>query len=609
MRFFFALALLFAFAPSSPAAVVVIGNFTGEDIAVSITEGKQKPQTITVGRAQVRPFAVGGPCDISFPAKSGATKFRLDPYHAYLFIPDEKAGRRLEGIAMPGEAPAADLKPDPRPLAKGPVKIPVTLLVDDADPRADDLWHKTLRARFDEAAAVIASTANIQLEFAGFDTWKSSADSKDMGDLYAEFAKAVKVEPAALAIGYTYRIRVDPKEPQNLVPFGMTRPFPTRHILLRESGPRAEPEKVEAMIQQLGLALGAALIDAENDPGTVMRTKIANGLALHAAYRFRFDPLNVLALNIWSEELRRGPLATVADASPAAKARLTRVYQALVKLHPGDSNALAYLNELDRNVAQAPAAPKPKDPDPVPVPNPETAANQTRDQVARHVIRAIAARARTNAESRALSGDALAAEYVKAAAIAAWNENGLSADQNQRVSGFLIGLAIALDDTNALLGDPATADKVKEIESETERDERLKVLGNPTLRGRRDFCRRFAIGCGTGELLRTFQQAQEIALERSFAKPAPGRSVDVSFAAIAAEYAGIEFARIVADNNIHVRRLAAKPSLDAFLPAMDGLREGLSPERFKEDFGNVADPRFQKVLADIHYRIGKSIKK
>ncbi|HXD87427.1 MAG TPA: hypothetical protein VN641_13105 [Urbifossiella sp.] len=607
MRFLFAIALSCSFAPRSPAAIVVLGNFTPEELTVTLTEAKQKPRKVTLGSAQVRPVTVSGPCDITFPAKPANATLRLDPYHAYVFLPDMKTERRLEGIAMPGEIPDRDLKPDAKPLPKEPAKIPVTLLVDDADPRADALWQKVVRTRFDEAAAVIAAHANIQLEFAGFDTWKSAPDTKDIGDLLADFATNVKVKPAALAIGYTSRIRVDPKEPQNLIPFGAVKAFPTRHILLRESGPRAEPEKVEAMIHHIGLALGATLVDPEADPGTVMRTKIANGVALHAAYRFRFDPLNVLAMNIWGEELRRGPLARVSDASPAAKARLARVYQALVKLHPGDANALAYLNDFDRDIAKAPVEPKKVEPDPVPKGDPEKVANQARDQVAQHVIRAIAAQAKDHAGS--LTGDALAAAYVKAAAVAAWNENGLSANQNQRVSGFLIGIAIALDDTDALLNDTSTAEMVKGIESETERQERVRSLGNPTLRGRRDLCRRFAIGCGTGELLRTFQQAQEIAIERSFAKPALGRTTGISFPAIAAEFAGIEFARVVGDNNIHVRRLTGETTLEPFLPAMDGLREGLSQERFKDDFGNVADPRFQKVLGDIHARIEKSIKK
>ena len=52
-----------------------------------------------------------------------------------------------------------------------------------------------------------------------------------------------------------------------------------------------------------------------------------------------------------------------ADISEAGKIRLARVYKALVKERPGDSNALAYLNEFDREIAKAPV-PKAKDADP-----------------------------------------------------------------------------------------------------------------------------------------------------------------------------------------------------------------------------------------------------
>lgn len=601
-RFAFALSLSSFFLSPAPAAVVVLGNFTADEITCTITEFEKKPQTIVLAKGQVVPVAVSGPCEIAFPAKPANATLRLDPYHAYVFISDKKVERRLEGIAMPGEPLDIDGRPEVKPPPKGPVKIPVTLLVDDADRRADALWRKTLRQRFDEAAAVIESHVNVKLEFAGFDTWKSDPDTKEIGELLADFSTKVKVKPGSLAIGYTSRVKVDPNEPQHLVPFGAVKPFPTGHILLRESGPKADPEKVEALIQHLGLAFGATLIDPEADGGSVMRSKIADGLALHPEYRYRFDPLNVLAMNIWVEELRRGPLAQVTEASPAAKLRLTRVYRALIKLHPGDSNVLAYLNEFDREVANLPA-PK-KEPEPAPKVEPPPSMTLARDQVARHVVRAIAARAKSNTGEAALTGDDLTKEYVKAAAIATWKADGLTADQEQRVSGFLVGIAIALDDGDALRSDPATAEFAKTIELDSERAERLKALGNPTLRGRRDLCRRFAIGCGTGEALRTFSQAEQFALDRSFSKAAGARP-GVNFSALAAEFAGIEFARLAGQDTIHVKRLMGEASIAAFLPPLDGLRDGLSLERFQEDFGDMADPRFQKVLADIRERLKK----
>jgi hypothetical protein len=603
MRFIFALGLSFFLASASQAAVVVLANFTPDEITCTITEVQKKPQTVTLVKAQVVPITVGGPCEVTFPAKPANATVRLDPYHAYVFIPDKKLERRLEGIAMPGDPPPSDVKPDANPQAKELVKIPVTLLVDDVDPRADALWQRTLRKRFDEASAVIEAHAGVKLEFARFDTWTSDADTKDINELLADFSTKVKVKPGSLAIGYTSRIKVDPKEPQHLIPFGAVKPFPTGHILLRESGPRAEPEKVEAMIQHLGLALGAVLIDPEKDGGTVMRAKIADGLALHPEYRFRFDPLNVLAMGILAEESRRGQPARISDISEPGKTRLARVYKALLKERPGDSNSLTYLDELDKEIARAPIPkPKEKEPDPKVDPKPDPALlTQARDQVARHVIRAVTARAKN---AGGLTGDELATEYVKAAAAAAWRED-LAADQEQRMSGFLIGIAVALDDTDALFSEPTTAEVVKSVETEGERLERLKVLGNPTFHGRRDLCRRFVTGCGAGELMRTVSQAEEIALDHSFSKAALGRPTGINFTALAAEFAGIEFARIAGNDVIHIKRLVGETTLAGYLPQFDGLRDGLSFERFQDDYGDTADPRFQKVLGDIRSRVKK----
>ncbi len=602
MRWLIAVTAVFTLALHGHAAIVVIANFTPEEIVCTIAEPGKKPQSVTLAKAQVSPVTVGGPCEVTFSAKPAQTTLRLDPYHAYVFIPDKKSERRLEGVAMPGDPPAADAKPEPTPQPKEPIKIPVTLLVDDADPRADALWHKTLRKRFDEAAAVIEANAGVKLDFAGYATWESDPGLKDINELLTDFTGKVKVKAGSLAIGYTSRVKVDPKEPQHLVPFGAVKAFPTGHILLRESGPRAEPEKVEAMIQHLGLALGAVLIDPEKDGGSVMRAKIADGLALHPEYQYRFDPLNVLAMNILAEELRRVPLGRVSDVSDAGKIRLSRVYKALLQARPGDSNSLAYLDELDKEIAKAPM-PKPKEKEKDPEPKVDPALlTQARDTVARHVIQAVTARAKAN--TGALTGDELANDYVKAAAAAAWRED-LPADQEQRMSGFLIGLGVALDDTNALLSDSSTAEAIKLVETEGERQDRLKVLGNPTLRGRRDLCRRFAIGCGAGELLRTVTQAEEIALDRSFSKASLAKPAGVNFAALAAEFAGIEFARFAGNDVINIKRLAGEASLTAFLPTLEGLRDGLSFERFQEDFGDTADARFQRVLGDIRSRVRK----
>ena len=65
-------------------------------------------------------------------------------------------------------------------------------------------------------------------------------------------------------------------------------------------------------------------------------------------------------------------------------------------------------------------------------------------------------------------------------------------------------------------------------------------------------------------------------------------------------------ARLAGTDLIHVRRWTGETSFANHLPPLDGLRDGLSPERFKDDFGDVADPRFQKVLGDIRARVRKT---
>jgi hypothetical protein len=332
----------------------------------------------------------------------------------------------------------------------------------------------------------------------------------------------------------------------------------------------------------------------------------ADGLALHTKYRMRFDPLNALAMCIWADELRRGPLAKVGDISAANKIRLIRVYQALLKLRPGDSVALTYLNELDKGGAAADPAPPGADPKPAdPIAKKDAPANQSvRDEVARVVVRAVTARARANTGAGARTGDELTAAYVRAAVDAALGAEGVPAEPRDRMAGFLVGLGVALDDTDTLRADPLTDAAAKAAETDAQREERLAVLGNPTLRGRRDLCRRFALGCATAELV-TPTRAEDVAVNRALSPAGVSRPAGIGFPGLAAELAGAEYARAARNNPELLRRLPERFSAAAVIPDLAGLRDGLSPERFEEDYGDASDDRFRAVLADIRERVKK----
>lgn len=574
----------FSFSRPLLAAVLVVGNFTPADVSFTVAEPGQKPRPIKLTSLQIVPITVAGPVDLTFTDRGGKTTRRLDPYNAFLFVPDPNAGVRLEGLELPGKPPAQDAKPDPTPAAREPVKIPVTLMVDDQDPRADRLWRATVRQQFDQAAAIVESHCGVRFEFAGYGTW-TAAPADTLGELLEDFEKKVAVKPGRLAIGWVSR---RPPEKDDSPAFGACRGVPATHIVLRHGRLTDPSEQVEVLAQQLGTALGAVPVP---DPGSVMRPRLGDGLARRRGFVIRFDPLNALAMSIWAEELRRRSGAEPKDASEANKIRLGRIYRAVLKASPDDPLASRYLSEFEGKLARVPdPRPAPAGKDPA-RPMPAT----PRDEAARLVALAVVARAKMNTGPNALTGDELTAAYVRVAADAA-----ARLDEADRAPAFLLGLGVALDDVGVLANDPLTASAVAAVETAAERAERLEVIRVPTLRGRRDLCRRFAIGCATGELL-TPTRAENVAVARLLSDR--DRPAGACFPNLAAELAGAEFARALRQNPQLLTKFQEGFTLGGFLPTLTGLRDGVPADRFGEDFGDQDDDRFQAVLANIRERV------
>ncbi len=581
-RLFAPLVVLLLVSHPVRAAVVVIGNYTDADIAFTIAEPDEKARSHKVLSNTVVPVYVTGPADIVFTAKGREMKLRLDMYNAYLFLPDPTADFRLEGLELPGDALDRDSRAEVNPVPRDPpVKVPVTMLVDDVDPRADELWQKELRKRFDEAADVIEKAAGVRFTLTGFDTWKSDPDVKKTSDLLDGLEKAVKAKEGALVIGYSSR-KIDEKADPA---FGAGRGLNGRHVLIREWRPRSELERGEVLVHFLAQTLGGV---SSPDPGSALREKLGDRYAHRPGAVVRLDPLNALLLNLWGDERRREPGVTFDSLTVSNRARMTRIYKALLKAAPGDPLAIAYLNELDHDVAKKPDPPLKR-----PAPPPASA---KRDEITRKVVKAVTARAKLNSEAgaRALTGDELTAAYIRAAAETAVRLRG-----PEMVSAFLIALGIALDETGALADDATTAGAVKDIETPEERVERLAVLGNPTLGGRRDLCRRFFLGCAIGELLQ--DAAEDAAVGRAlldFHRPA-----NLCVPVLAAELAGITFGRTVQQDVELLHDAHRKFTAIDYLPPTKGLRDCLSAEKFGELYGDSGDARFLAVLADIRKRL------
>jgi len=584
----------------SPAAVIVVGNYTLQPVILVVTQAEGPAQTVRLESLQLSPITVSGAVDVTFPTRTGNTKLRLEPSNAYVLLQDEKTGVRMEGIAQPGDPLAEDTKPGEGLAPKRvPYKYPVTLYVDDTDPRNEKFWQAALRQRFEEAAETVAKHSGIQFELKGFGTWNASPEAFEPTGMLADFEKKVRIRDGELAIGYTSRKVEDKPE----IPFGACRGALSTHLLMREGRPKNEAERVEALTHFLGQAAGAVL---SPDPGSAMRAKIANGLAISAKYQVRFDPLNTLAMSLWAEELRKGPRLTLADVAPANKARLSRVYKALAAAMPDDKLATNYATEFDNAMAAVRPKVNPMAGDPPAVVEPARSGRTPLQEATRQVLLGIVARADLNTRAPSvaaegelvrLQGDRLTEAYIRAAADAAW-----TVEEQFRPDAFLMGLGIALDDAGLLRSDSVMESFVKAVESETEREKRLALLGQPTLRSRRDLCRRFAAAGAMTNLLGA-SAAQQGSVKVALAQAA--RPTGFSFPALAADLAGLEFAQQVKGRPELIAKWRGGVNISEALPAMDSLREGISPQRFERDFGDPSDPRFTRVLDEIRERIAK----
>src|SRR5262245_14534662 len=228
---------------------------------------------------------------------------------------------------------------------------------------------------------------------------------------------------------------------------------------------------------------------------------------------------------------------------------------------------------------------------------PEPAAAKAPADSVRRVLAEVVRAAEENAARTQgrLEGDALAHHYIRRAAAAAAADNSPSA--------FLVGLGIALDDTNTLRKNPVFFCYLRQIESDQERERRLRSLGKPTLARRHDWLLHYAVAAAlTAHLGADTAEGLSIAKELADARGASG----FSFTDLAADFAGIALARRLLENEVdgehRLRDLAERFTADEYLPRVDDLEDSLTWEQFAARYGGIRDVRFLRMCAVIRHR-------
>jgi hypothetical protein len=544
----------------------------------------------------------GRTIEVEFDAADGPKRLKLDPWSAYMFISKKKIGLDLLAIDLVGKSPGDRDVPKTIPQVK-PLKVKVKLLVDDSERRTQPVWSAALKKRLGEASEIMLRQTGVSFEVVECDDWSIDANVTDLRSALVDFEKQVKLDSASLAIGFTSHPFAPPMgkpvdgRPVEL-PFAMSRGMFAPYILIREGDPRTEPERVEVLVQQLGRFLGGV---PSPDPFSAMRSKLGDGKAIHAKFKIGFDPLNGLVLNLVADELRKGPAKKLADWPDETQVRLARLYATISAATPDESLNDEVMALLDRAGLRGAAIPEPKPKEPNGVEAPKSHRAITAEQEAiRKVIKAIVVKAEENAKKPAaarVKGDELTELYIRAAADVAY-----TLEPDLRKKAFLVALGIALDDSEMVRKLPTYSGLWKACESDDERKVRIAVLGNPSVRFRRDLCQHFAISAALTAIEGT-ARAEALGLAKEVADMTKKGGSGFDFSDLVGDFAGVEFANLVLANGEKLNTIRQKFVVADYVPEVEDLADGLTEARFNALYGSTSDKRFTDAVDSVRKRV------
>ncbi len=314
----------------------------------------QTEQGYRIASGDLLPIPVVEPQTVRFISGDQPQLYQVRPNEIYDFIePTSKEGSsgtvtQTAGVRLihrplspdaDGPIPVVDsegsvLSPSRESLERIGV-LPVMILVDDDEPARREIWERRLRERVAEASTIFEHHARVRLEVVGVGTWDSDDQVHAFGKSLREFEREVPCRaPAAVMIGFTSQYRFPKKGDAHL---GGTRgPF-TSHILIREwSNHISKAERLEVLVHELGHLFGAA---HSAEGGSVMRPSIGDRRSNSRAFRIGFDPLNTMILSLFCQELVARGAKSFRHFTPECRQRLGLLYAELGRRSPGDDSS------------------------------------------------------------------------------------------------------------------------------------------------------------------------------------------------------------------------------------------------------------------------------
>jgi len=227
--------------------------------------------------------------------------------------------------------------------------IRVKVVVDEEERTPPPVWQRRLRERIDAAAAIINQYANIRFTVAEMGTWNSDDRIQDLNKSLRELEQEIEPAPCDIVIAFSSQYRFQ----KGVNGLGGTRGPLHTHILLRETAPNAfEPERLEALVHEMGHFLGAA---HSRDAQSAMRPIIGDGRARIPTYRIGFDQQNSQIIRLVASEVSALHIRRFQQLSKATRDRMMQHYQQLAEELPRDPAAPRFLEMLKTIEAGRPA--------------------------------------------------------------------------------------------------------------------------------------------------------------------------------------------------------------------------------------------------------------
>ncbi|TWT40787.1 hypothetical protein [Botrimarina hoheduenensis] len=558
------------------AGVAVIANHTSAIQTVQVTAESGISSAVAIQPGFSRPLFSASPLHASLTTTIGPQSKRLADGAAYRIV-----SSGLPGSVMLKQIGFGEQPDKPTPLWRGEPEtvvgaarwsIPVVLYVDEEEPTRDAIWQRRLTARIEAASTILQQHAGVSLRVAGFGRWQSEDRTTDFLRSFDEFQRSVDPPEGHVAIGFTSQY-VFEEGPRKL---GGTRGSLRRHVMLREWSPQVtENERLQLLVHELGHHFGAA-----HSPETesVMRALLGDRRQRLKAVKIRFDVANTLILALVGDEIRSRGVTDANQLTPWTRHRLAAIYAILSATLPEDPAA-----GVQARRAGAVGVP-------------------VKPVIRTEPLAALTATAATNrklplsadperGEAARLVGDDLTDALVRSAAKAAMEDPSI--DSRRR---FLVALGLGLDDSETLRKNPRTRAEALATESDAARSARINVLQQPTVRGRNDTLKHFAVSAALAAMTSSTEaHALGFAKEAIDAQGGSG----FSFADLAADRAGIRFAEAVLAGTAPLAWLAEEFRGNNFVPALEGYSEGLPIEKMMKEYGGQGDPRFQAVIGEI----------